>query len=114
MEMSLHKSSHLDSPFRKHPLHHISVRPQHACVMDSKAAVKQLLHFFVPRFPYISTEKTPLRMVFATEIISIPFQERGFLEAQRSLYCLLSCMHKNHNLMALSYKFRNLLEGNAI
>lgn len=38
---------HLEVPSRKHTLHEVAVRPQHACMVDPKTFWKHLLHLLV-------------------------------------------------------------------
>jgi hypothetical protein len=61
-------SPNLDRPRFEHPLHHISIRTQHASVMNAESTVKKSLHLLVTRLSNIPPEELPLRVIFTTEI----------------------------------------------
>lgn len=83
-------------------------------MVDAEPIVKQLLHLLVSRLAKFATEKAPLRMLFAAEVLQGAILHGGVFERKGAFDCLLASVHKYHHLMTAFNNLRNLLINDVV
>lgn len=102
----------LDGVVLKHAFHHGTVRPQHACVVDTETVIEQLLHLAVARGANVAAVQLELGVVVVVEQVNRALLHGHFFQTLRSLDCLLARVNEDHDLVALAHELESLVEHN--